>query len=83
VLTLPLIAGFMTSNIWAISHGEVFESCGCFGIFAEIFGAMTPWQALGLDIILLFLALIIILFHPAGFLTFRWWFTKPKGERSR
>jgi uncharacterized membrane protein YphA (DoxX/SURF4 family) len=80
VLTLPLIAGFMTSNTWAISHGKAFESCGCFGIFAKLFGSMTPWQALGLDIILLFLALTIILLHPAGFLTFRWWFSKRKGE---
>lgn len=83
VLTLPLIAGFMASNIWAISHGMAFGSCGCFGIFAKLFGAMTPWQALGLDIILLFLALTIILLNPFGFLTFRWWFSKDKkGKRT-
>ncbi len=83
VLSLPLIAGFMSSNIWAISHGETFGSCGCFGIFEKLFGNTTPLQALGLDVILLFLALIIILLHPAGLLTFKWWFSKRKGERSK
>ncbi len=78
ILSLPLIAGFMSSNIWAISHGEAFGSCGCFGIFETLFGNMTPLQALGVDIALLFFALLIILFHPTGFLKFRWWFTKQK-----
>jgi uncharacterized membrane protein YphA (DoxX/SURF4 family) len=82
-ISLPLLAGFMANNIWAISQGREFGQCGCFGIWESIFGSMTPIQALGLDIILLFLALIVILFHPAGFLTFRWWFTKRKGENSR
>jgi uncharacterized membrane protein YphA (DoxX/SURF4 family) len=81
VLSLPLIAGFMANNIWAISQGmDKFSNCGCFGIFERLFGNTTPVQALGIDIALLFLALIIILFHPAGFLTFRWWFSKRKGE---
>lgn len=75
---LPLIAGFMANNAWAIRHGTDFGSCGCFGIFEELFGAMTPWQAMGLDIAMLCLALIIILFNPTGFLKFQWWFTKQK-----
>jgi uncharacterized membrane protein YphA (DoxX/SURF4 family) len=83
VLSLPLLAGFMGNNVWAISQGKGFGQCGCFGVWESIFGAMTPFQALGLDITLLFLALIIILFHPAGFFNFRWWFTKRRGERSR
>ena len=78
ILSLPLIAGFMSSNIWAISHGEAFGTCGCFGIFEELFGNMTPLQSLGIDIALLFLALIIILFNPTGFFKFRWWFSKRK-----
>ena len=76
---LPLIAGFMASNIWAISHGETFGSCGCFGIFEELFGSMTPWQAMGLDIVMLGLAIIIVFFHPSRFFKFQWWFTKQKG----
>jgi uncharacterized membrane protein YphA (DoxX/SURF4 family) len=83
VLSLPLLAGFMANNVWAISQGEQFGQCGCLGIWEKILGAMTPFQALGLDIVLLCLALIIILFHPAGFLTFQWWFSKQKGEHSR
>ena len=78
ILSLPLIAGFMASNIWAISHGEAFGNCGCFGIFEELFGNMTPLQSLGIDIALLFFALIIILFNPTGFFKFKWWFTKQK-----
>jgi len=83
VLSLPLTAAFMTSNIWAISHGETFGSCGCWGIFESLFGNTTPLQALGMDIALLFFALIIILWYPAPFLSFQSWFRKRKGERSK
>jgi uncharacterized membrane protein YphA (DoxX/SURF4 family) len=78
ILSLPLIAGFMSSNIWAISHGEKFGNCGCFGFFEKFFGDITPLQSLGIDIALLFFALIIILFNPTGFLKFQWWFTRKK-----
>jgi len=82
ILSLPLLAGFMANNIWAISHGREFGSCGCWGIFESLFGNTTPVQALSLDIVLLFFAVIIILFNPFGFLTFRWWFSKEKkGEK--
>ena len=83
VATLPLIAGFMTSNIWAITHGEAFGSCGCWGVFETLFGDMTPIQALGMDIALVFFALIIILWYPAPFLSFQSWFRKRKGERNQ
>jgi len=82
ILTLPLLAGFMANNIWAISHGKTFGSCGCWGIFEELFGGMTPVQALGMDIALLFLALTIIILHPAPFLSFQSWFAKRKGEQN-
>lgn len=82
VLSLPLTAGFMTNNIWAISQGKQFEQCGCFGIFEELFGGMTPVQALGMDIALLFLALTIIILNPAPFLSFQSWFAKRKGEQN-
>jgi uncharacterized membrane protein YphA (DoxX/SURF4 family) len=83
VLTLPLIAGFMTSNIWAIAHGEAFGTCGCWGVFESLFGDMTPIQALGMDIVLVFFAIIIILYFPAPFLSFQSWFRKRKGESSK
>ena len=78
ILSLPLVAGFMASNIWAISHGETFGDCGCFGIFEKFFGDTTPLQALGMDIALHFFALIIILFNPTGFFKFKWWYSKQK-----
>jgi uncharacterized membrane protein YphA (DoxX/SURF4 family) len=78
VLSLPLTAAFMTSNIWAITHGEAFGSCGCWGVFESLFGDMTPIQALGMDIALVFFAIIIILYFPAPFLSFQSWFRKRK-----
>lgn len=82
VLCLPLIAGFIANNSWALSQGmEQFPQCGyCFGIWEEFLGAISPLQALCLDIVLLGLALTILLFHPGGFLSFRPWFSKQKGE---
>lgn len=79
-LSLPLVAGFMANNSWALSQGmEQFPLCGhCFGIWEELLGTISPLQALGLDIVLLCLALIILLFHPGGFLSFQSWFTKRK-----
>jgi len=72
-LCLPLIAGFIANNSWALSQGmEQFPQCGhCFGIWEEFLGAISPLQALCLDIVLFCLALIILLFHPGGFLSLR------------
>jgi len=83
-LCLPLFAGFMANNAWALSQGvEQFPRCGhCFGIWEELLGAISPLQALSLDIVLFCLALIILLFHPSGFLSFRPWFIKPKGGQN-
>jgi len=80
-LSLPLIAGFMANNSWALSQGiEQFPQCAqCFGIWEEWLGTISPLQALCLDVVLFGLALIILLFHPGGFLTFRPWFVKRKG----
>ncbi|MGD9118365.1 MAG: hypothetical protein PVJ08_06495 [Dehalococcoidia bacterium] len=78
ILSLPLIAAFMTSNIWAITHGEAFGSCGCWGVFESLFGDMTPIQSLGIDIALVLFAIIIILYFPAPFLSFQSWFRKRK-----
>jgi uncharacterized membrane protein YphA (DoxX/SURF4 family) len=81
-LCLPIIAGFMANNSWAISQGKEFGQCGCFGILEGLFGTMTPVQALGLDIVLFVLALIILLFHRGSFFDFRPWFIKRKGEQN-
>lgn len=81
-LSLPLMAGFMANNAWAISQGmEQFPPCGCFGIFEELFGSLTPVQALSMDIVLVLFAVTVIVFHPARFFSFGSWFAKRKGER--
>jgi len=80
-LSLPITAGFMANNSWALSQGiEQFPQCAqCFGIWEEWLGAISPLQALCLDVVLFCLALIILLLHPGGFLTYRPWFVKRKG----
>jgi len=83
-LSLPLTAGFMANNSWALSHGvERFSQCACLGIWEKWLGSISPWHALCLDVVLFCLALIILLLHPGGFLTFRPWFIKQKGEQNR
>ena len=84
VLTLPILAGFMANNAWAISQGmEKFPDCGCFGILEEIFGSLSPMQALGMDIVLVLFAVTVIVLHPAPFLSFQSWFRKREGEMSK
>jgi len=80
-LSLPLTAGFMANNSWALSQGiEQFPQCAyCFGIWERWLGNISPLSALCLDIVLFCLALIILLLHPRGFLNFRPWFIKRKG----
>jgi uncharacterized membrane protein YphA (DoxX/SURF4 family) len=74
---LPLFIGFMASNSVAISRGmEEFPSCGCFGVWEELFGMVTPMQAMVYDVVLLMLAVIILVFHPTGLLHFRPWLIK-------
>ena len=81
-LCLPLTAGFIVNNSWALSQGiEQFPQCAsCFGFWEELFGIISPLQALCLDIVLFCLAVIILLFHPGGLLSFRPWFVKRRGE---
>lgn len=78
VICLPLTLAFMSNNIWSISQGlDKFPECVCFGIWEKLFGGLTPVQALGYDIGLLVLAVVIILLHPGVFLSSREWLTKP------
>ena len=83
-LSLPLTAGFMVNNSWALSQGiEEFPQCAqCFGIWEEWLGTISPLQALCLDVVLFGLALVILLLHPGGFLTFRPWFVRRKGGKN-
>ena len=82
-LCLPITAGFIANNAWALSQGmEQFPQCAeCFGIWERLLGTISPLQALYLDIVLFGLALIILLLHPSGFLSFQPWFIKRKEEK--
>jgi uncharacterized membrane protein YphA (DoxX/SURF4 family) len=53
-LCLPLTAGFMANNSWALSQGiEQFPQCAhCFGVWEELLGTISPLQSLCLDIVL-------------------------------
>ena len=77
-LCLPIIAGFIANNSWAVSKGlEEFQQCAyCFGAWEEFLGNLSPLGALILDIVLLGLALIVLILHEEGFLTFRPWFIR-------
>jgi uncharacterized membrane protein YphA (DoxX/SURF4 family) len=83
-LCLPLTAGFMANNSWALSQGiERSPQCAhCFGIWEEWLGNISPLPALCLDIVLFCLALTILLFYPRSFLTFRPWFIRPREGES-
>jgi uncharacterized membrane protein YphA (DoxX/SURF4 family) len=76
VLCLPLSLMLMGNNIWAIAQGMAkYTSCECFGIWETMFGELTPVQSLGIDILILVLALVIVFVHPGKFLSSRKWLT--------
>ena len=72
VLTLPMIAAFMATNIWTIATGEYSQCASCFGIWEKIFGYLTPYQSLGIDILLGLLALCVVFLQPGRFFSSRW-----------
>jgi hypothetical protein len=82
ILSLPIIAGFISNNAYAINQGETaFPQCVyCFGIFEKPLGSLTPIQSLPIEIAMFVAALNVILFHSSGFLSFRPWFIKLKAE---
>lgn len=77
ILYILLSLAFMGNNIYAISLGmQKYTSCECFGIWEEIFGGLTPVQALGTDIIMIALAVVIITLHPGSIMSSREWITR-------
>ena len=72
VFTLPMLAAFMGTNIWTISTGEYTQCASCFGIWEKIFGYLTPYQSLVIDIILGLLAFCVIFLQPGRFFSSRW-----------
>jgi len=61
IICVPLTIGFATNNIWMISQGAVYEKCNyCFGQLEIILGSLTPWQSLGIDVIMFGMACLIV-----------------------
>jgi uncharacterized membrane protein YphA (DoxX/SURF4 family) len=79
-LCISLILGFIANNSWALNNSiDKFPECAyCFGILEEFLGTLSPLGALILDIVLLYLALVVLLLHQEDFSTFRPWFIKRK-----
>ena len=76
-LTSLLIAGFIASNVWFITHGMGFEPCGCLGIFDRLFqNRLSTQQSLYLDIAMLALVLITLLCYQRNFTDIYPWFLK-------
>ena len=76
-LTALLIAAFIASNVWFITHGMGFEPCGCLGIFDRLFQSkLSTQQSLYIDIAMLALILITLLCYQRSFTSIRLWFLK-------
>lgn len=79
VLSLPLSFAFVANNVWLLGLGIECPKCPhCFGKLEEIFGTLTTWQALYMDIGMVLLAAAIIVFSHGGFLSSQLWFRKRK-----
>ncbi len=73
VLTIPLLLSFLGTNLWAIIHGGYATCASCFGIWENYLGSLTPVQSLAYDLVLIAFAIVVITFHPGGFLSSRKW----------
>ncbi|MBM4446185.1 MAG: redoxin domain-containing protein [Chloroflexi bacterium] len=73
ILTIPLLLAFLGTNLWSIIQGGYTTCASCFGIWEKYFGSLTPVQSLIYDLVLIALAILIIIIHPAGFLSSRRW----------
>ena len=82
-LFLPVAAGFIANNSWAVAQGmEKLPACAsCFGIWEVYLGSLSPLGALIFDIVLLGMALVVLLLHRESFIDFRPWFIRRKTSR--
>ena len=85
VFCIPVILGFITNNIWAISHGiNEYSTCAnCFGVLENYMGHLSPVGALIIDIVLLCLAIVIVIFDKKGFFSLQPWFIRQKNKDNR
>jgi uncharacterized membrane protein YphA (DoxX/SURF4 family) len=82
-LTLPLAAVFLANNAWSIHIGmDEYPDCVCFGIWEHIFGVLTPFQSMFIDIGLILLAIVVIVLHPGPFMSSRAWLAR-LGQRNK
>jgi hypothetical protein len=83
LLSLPMSVAFAVNNVWLIGLGMKCPTCPqCFGKFEEIFGLMTTSQALGLDIAMFILAIVLLVTLPGGFFSHRPWWKRIKSGDS-
>jgi len=80
VLSLPLSLTFMANNVWLLTVlGLECPTCPhCFGKVEEIFGTLSTWQAIYLDITMVVLAAVVIILFPKGFFPPGLWFRRLK-----
>ena len=73
--SLALIVGFIVTNSWLLSQGLGDEPCGCFGI-AETMAhfRFVVINSLYFDVGMLGLGVLILIYYPGRFSTFRPWF---------
>ena len=73
--SLVLITSFIATNSWLLIQGLGDEPCGCFGI-AETMAQfrLVVINSLYFDIGMLGLVLLILIYYPGKFSTFRSWF---------
>jgi len=84
VLSLPLSLAFMANNIWLLTLGLECPKCPhCFGKLEEIWGTLSTWHALYLDIVMVVLAALVIIFFTSGFFPFRLWFRELKSGKNQ
>ncbi len=70
-----LIAAFITSNTWFITHGMGFEPCSCLGIFSRLLqNQLSTQQSLYLDITMLALVLVTLFCYQRRFTDIYPWF---------
>ncbi len=75
VISIVLVAGFITNNAWVLGQGLGFEPCSCFGFWDRIVGIkVSTTQSLYIDIAMLVLGLVVIIGTPGHFLKTRPWF---------
>lgn len=84
VLSLPMSFAFMANNIWLLTLGLECPKCPhCFGKLEEIWGTLSTWHALYLDIAMVVLAVLVIIFFTGGFFPFRLWFRELKSDKTQ